>query len=67
MKKLESLNNSLFEKFENNKINNLVMCVGGQAYATTANAAFPKGDTMETTTHDGPSTYYGVKIDMATK
>lgn len=29
MKKLESLNNSLFEKFENNKVNNLALCLGG--------------------------------------
>ncbi len=34
MKKLERLNNSLFEKFEKNKINNLALCLGGLIYKT---------------------------------
>ncbi len=48
MKKLESLNNSLFEKFENNKINNLAMCLSGGTIYNTQSSNAPKGDTFKT-------------------
>ncbi len=34
MKRLESLNNPLYEKFENKKVNNLAFCMGGIMLAT---------------------------------
>ncbi len=36
MKKLENLNNSLFEKFKSKKLNNLALFTGGTVIATSA-------------------------------
>lgn len=54
MKKLESLNNSLFEKFESKKVNNLAALTGGVVKATVCNktTANPNG-TDEFTPSDG--------------
>ncbi len=55
MKKLESLNNSLFEKFESKKVHNLAALTGGVVKATvsTKTEGNPNG-TDEFTPSDGP-------------
>jgi hypothetical protein len=58
MKILESLNNSLFEKFESKRVNNLVAITGGKTVATTGatiTASNPNG-TDEFTYWEGGGT-----------
>jgi hypothetical protein len=54
MKKLESINKSLFEKFENNRISNLGLCLGGTVIATTTQLGNGK-DGYDTETRQGSS------------
>lgn len=56
MKKLESLNNSLFEKFEKHKVNNLALCLGGDVIATTTQLGNGKDGYDKDTAFKGGST-----------
>ena len=55
MKKLESLNNSLFEKFENNKVNNLALCFGGEKKPTYHGGV--ANDSYDLETNNGATIY----------
>ncbi len=50
MKKLESLNSSLFEKFEGKKVNNLALCTGGTQICTKNSKG---NDCIDTATRGG--------------
>jgi hypothetical protein len=54
MKKLVSLNNSLFEKFEKNRVHNLAQCFGGEVKPTTTSLGNGK-DGYDLATTNGSS------------
>jgi hypothetical protein len=59
MKKLESLKNSLFQKLENHKINNLAICLGGTPVPTQTQINQSGKDAYDVSTgHAGGSAIY---------
>jgi hypothetical protein len=62
MKKLERLDNSLFEKFETKKIKNLALCIGGLEHWQTTHGGgdcFEIGQTWDTYMYVGGSVKRG--------
>ena len=63
MKKAESLNSGLFQKFEGDRITNLALCIGGTRYTTYDKETHTAVDCADTSSHASSTTFDGQPCD----